>query len=121
MMSAGSSQDASPNGKFIIDTLGSSSGRALIFRDTENLTVPRVVILCDPSISPSHYDPISSLTRAYLSGGISIGRAAEILRLCYDDLISEVEARGMKLPMGPQTLEEFRSENETLRSYLRSR
>lgn len=71
------------------------------------------------SSSRNRSDLIVTLVNAYVSGGVSIARAAEIIGLCYEDFIRKVVDKGLKLPMGPATLEEFREEERTLRLHLR--
>jgi len=113
-------QSASPNGRLSMSLLPSSSGGFLLKEEALS-PIPLITKPYEPSISPEYYDPIMGVAQAYLSGGLSTGRAAEIVRLCYDDFISQVVGRRLRLPMGPQTLAEFKSEEKGLKSYLRFR
>jgi predicted HTH domain antitoxin len=50
----------------------------------------------------------------YASGLISLGRAAEIARLPYEDMIDTLRARGIAIRFGPESIEEAESERKDL-------
>jgi hypothetical protein len=103
----------------IQDTHPSTANRYRFFLPDVGMTVKSGIFPEYPSSSPAIYDPVIALVTRYVSGGISIGRAAEIIGLCYEDFIQRVIEKGIRLPMGPATLEEFRQEERILQSYLR--
>ncbi|MFI5448454.1 MAG: hypothetical protein ACHQ03_01620 [Candidatus Bathyarchaeia archaeon] len=105
---------------FIPDIPPSTPGRRFYFQDVgETMGSEKVPSLLSSS-SPSKPDLVPALVNRYVSGGISIGRAAEIIGLCYDDFIKKVVEKGLRLPMGPATLQEFKEEDRILQSYLSS-
>ena len=55
----------------------------------------------------------------YMSGKISLGRAAELAGLSYDEFWEALRERGLKIRVGPKSLEEARAEYEAAKRFLR--
>lgn len=55
----------------------------------------------------------------YMSGKISLGRAAELAGLSYDEFWEALRKRGLKIRIGPKSLEEARAEYEAAKRFLR--
>ena len=55
----------------------------------------------------------------YMSGKISLGRAAELADLSYDEFWEALRERGLKIRVGPKSLEEARAEYEAAKRFLR--
>ena len=103
----------------IRETFSATANDQRFFLQDAGMTMNSAKISPEPSSSQARFDLIPALVNRYASGGISVGRAAEIIGLCYEDFIQRVVDKGLRLPMGPATLEEFREEDRILQSYLR--
>lgn len=57
---------------------------------------------------------IDAAVRRYDAGLISLGRAAEIAGLPYDEMIDEIQRRGKKLRFNPSSLEEAEANEDQL-------
>jgi len=58
----------------------------------------------------------------YAAGLISLGRAAEIAGLPYEDMIDKLRARGISIRFGPESIEEAEAERkDLLEQFRRSR
>ena len=55
----------------------------------------------------------------YMSGKISLGKAAELAGISYDEFWDELRRRGLKLRVGPKTIEEAEREYEAVREHAR--
>ena len=55
----------------------------------------------------------------YMSGKISLGRAAELAGLSYNEFWEALRERGLKIRVGPKSLEEARAGYETAKRFLR--
>jgi len=58
---------------------------------------------------------------AYWAGEISLGKAAEIAGLCYEDMRELLRDRGVSLRLGPATHEEALAEIQALEEFLAER
>ena len=54
-----------------------------------------------------------------MSGKISLGRAAELAGLSYDEFWEALRERGLKIRVEPKSLEEAKTEYETAKRFLR--
>ena len=55
----------------------------------------------------------------YMSGKVSLGRAAELAGLSYDEFWEALRERGLRIRVGPKSLEEARAEYEAAKRFLR--
>jgi len=54
----------------------------------------------------------------YISGKISLGKAAEIAGISYDDFINELRKRGIRLIVGPESPKEEDRELKEARRFV---
>ncbi len=52
------------------------------------------------------------ITKAYESGKISLGKAAELMGVSQEEMKEILREKGIKLHLGPQTIEELRRDAE---------
>jgi len=52
------------------------------------------------------------ITKAYESGEISLGKAAELMGVSQEEMKEILREKGIKLHLGPQTIEELRRDAE---------
>ena len=64
-------------------------------------------------------DLVEKIYGLYKEGKISLGKAAELCGLYYDELLEELKKRKLPLLLGARKLEEARKEDVALEKYLR--
>jgi len=57
--------------------------------------------------------------KMYKSGEISLGRAAEIAGVSYEDMRQILNGRGIKIKIGPESVSEAKEELESMRKKIR--
>jgi predicted HTH domain antitoxin len=111
--------EGSSNG-ILLDIAPATANHHRLFIPNDGMTAKSENLSLELTASSAEScDAILALANRYISGGISIGRAAEIVGICYEDFIQRLSEKGLRLPMGPATLEEFREEDEILKAHLR--
>ena len=81
------------------------------------MVVPRIFGDIAPSVSPKYPYGIE----IYTPGRISLGKTAELCGLYYDEIIEEINRRGLHLDFGPPTPEQANLELESIRRHMRKR
>ena len=64
---------------------------------------------------------IESLIQRYVSGYLSLGRAAELAGMRYDEFIDLLISKGISPDMGPESEDEFKEEEKLIEKILRMR
>jgi hypothetical protein len=71
----------------------------------------------EPTASPKYPFGID----IYSPGRISLGKTAELCGLYYDEIVDEMQRRGLHFHFGPRTLSEAEQELESIRRHMRRR
>lgn len=64
---------------------------------------------------------IESVIQRYVSGYLSLGRAAELARMRYDEFIDLLLSKGISPDIGPESENEFKEEEGLIEKILRIR
>lgn len=107
--------DFNPNGKITVN----SATKDLVLRGLLEKRLEQLTLVESPTASERHLRKIEQAIELYAGARVSLGKAAELCSMYFDEIIEKVKRRGVKFDFGPRTLEEAEKEAEIIRKYKR--